>query len=240
MAETLQNSSAWAHGYDLSGVASAIALDYSAEPLDATVMTDDTRQFVGGLKMAAAQIEGFFDPTTLDEALFTRIGLTGAPLTICPIKPPAVGSRAFSFKARQGQYDPAAARVGELLRFAAGFDGGGSPLVRGQIAQVGSVSGAGQAAGVQLGAIGATQKLYAALHVLSITGGGALTVTIGSDNGSGFPSETDQATFAAANAVGSEWLAPVSGPITDDWWRAKWTLTGTTPTAQFVVFFGIL
>jgi hypothetical protein len=43
----------------------------------------------------------------------------------------------------------------------------------------------------------------------------------------------DQATGAT-----SQWL-PLSGAITDDWWRITATVGGTTPSFRFAVILGI-
>lgn len=116
------------------------------------------------------------------------------------------------------------------------------PLVRGQSAHASGVprTANGNGTAVQLGAVATGQHLYANLHVLSISGTATPTITakIQSDNGSGFPSATDVGSFAARTAVGGESIR-VAGPITDDWFRVSWTITGTTPSFLFLVAFGI-
>lgn len=238
MAETLVNVDFWSDKYRLAGYMNACAMQYSAEPQDNTRMTQSTRRFLGGMKVAACQIEGFAETVNIDAALFDNVALSGKPVTLSPIMPAVLGSRAFGFVAGMGEYSPTG-DVGSILRFSAGFFNSGSPLVRGIIGHVGSESGDGPEDGSQIGALSATQKLYAGLHVLSITGGGDLTVAIESDDASNFPSATQRGAFAAADAAGSEWLSPINGAITDDWWRVNWSLTGTAPTADFVVFLGI-
>ena len=53
-----------------------------------------------------------------------------------------------------------------------------------------------------------------------------------SDDAEGFPSTAVQITFTGATNITSEWK-DVAGAITDDWWRAAWTFTGTS--AKFIV-----
>ncbi|MEU4150833.1 hypothetical protein [Streptomyces sp. NPDC026659] len=66
-----------------------------------------------------------------------------------------------------------------------------------------------------------------------------LDVVIESDNGSGFPSPITQLTFTQANAISGQILRTDGTAITDDWYRVKWTIGGTTPSFLFAVAFGI-
>lgn len=93
---------------------------------------------------------------------------------------------------------------------------------------------------VQLGAVPAGKRLYAALHVLSISGSATptLTVKVQSDT-TGFPSPTDQITFSPATAIGGQIARTAVGAITDDYYRVSFTISGTTPSFLFVVIAGI-
>ena len=66
-----------------------------------------------------------------------------------------------------------------------------------------------------------------------------LTVEIEGDTATGFPSPVTYLTYSAANAVGGQILRTDGTAITDSWFRAKWTVSGTTPSFMFVVAFGI-
>ena len=96
----------------------------------------------------------------------------------------------------------------------------------------------GNGTAVQVGAVASGRQMYAALHVLSVSGTATptLTVKVQSDT-VGFGSATDQITFTAATAVGGQ-ISRVAGPITDDYWRASWTISGTNPSFLFVVVVG--
>lgn len=119
---------------------------------------------------------------------------------------------------------------------------GSWPLVRGQSAHPSGVprTATGNGTSLQLGAVAAGQHMYANLHVLSIAGTStpSITVKVQSDNATGFPSPTDQGTFAAKTAIGGEAIR-IAGPITDDWWRVSWTITGGSPSFLFLVALGI-
>jgi hypothetical protein len=92
----------------------------------------------------------------------------------------------------------------------------------------------------QLGLVGATQKLYASLHVVDASVADTLDVKIQSDDASGMGTPTDRITFTQATAVGAQYATPVSGPIaTDTWWRVSYTIGGTSPSFKFAVVVGI-
>jgi hypothetical protein len=120
---------------------------------------------------------------------------------------------------------------------------GSWPLVRGQsFHQSGTPRTAtGTGTAIQLGAVADGQSLYANLHVLSVAGTAAptITVTVQSDDAVGFPSATARGAFAAKTAIGGESIR-IPGPIaTDSWWRVSWTISGTTPSFLFLVSMGI-
>ncbi len=119
---------------------------------------------------------------------------------------------------------------------------GSWPLVRGVSAHPSGTarSATGSGTSIQLGAVTADQHLYANLHVLSVSGtsGPSITAEIESDSATGFPSPTSRGSFAAKTAAGGESIR-IAGPFTDDWWRVKWTITGSTPSFLFLVTMGI-
>lgn len=83
---------------------------------------------------------------------------------------------------------------------------------------------------VQLGAVPAGRSIWAALHVLSATGTTpSITVTLQSATTLGFGSPTTRATFSAQTARGTAFLQTL-GPITDQYWRMSYTISGTTPS----------
>jgi hypothetical protein len=116
------------------------------------------------------------------------------------------------------------------------------PLARGRCAHASGVprTATGSGTAVQLGALAAGQHLYANLHVLSVSGMAAptLTVTVQSDDNSGFTTPTTRGSFAAKSAVGGEPIR-IAGPFTDTYWRVGWTITGTNPSFLFLASFGI-
>lgn len=128
--------------------------------------------------------------------------------------------------------------VGDLATHSVSF-GGNQPVIRGTVDTASTITSTGSSAGAQLGAVSATQRVWAAVHFL--TAGGttpSITVKVQSDNNSGFTSPTDRITFTAANAKGAQFGSTL-GAITDDYWRATWTVSGTSPSFETRVLIGI-
>ena len=236
--QVLGDQKLWFGGYDLTGIMNALGLDYGAEMLDVTVFGDNTRNFAGGLKTVAAHLEGLWDSDgTLDEALFNRVGLSNAPMSFAAVDA-AEGDVAYSFLAAQGEYQFGGA-VGDALGFSVTAEGAGD-CVRGTLMHNATRSATHTGTARQLGAVGAAQKLYGALHVLSAGGTTpTLDVTVESDDDSGFASPATRITFAQKTAIGFEWATPVDDAITDDWWRTVLTIGGAGPSFAAVCVLAI-
>ena len=104
-----------------------------------------------------------------------------------------------------------------------------------------SESSSASESAVELGAVSATQKLVATLHVTAVTGTSpTLDVTIESDASDSFAGgETTQITFTTVSAVGSQTIE-INGAVTDTWFREEHTIGGTTPGFDYVVTLGIV
>ena len=237
----LTDAHIYANGLDLQGYSNQVILDAAVEDLDSTVFgTTGWRTREAGLKQVTSQVEGFFDAATLDAEVFTQFAATGIAYSVAPSSA-ADGDLAYTSKVMRPSYH-FGGQVGQLIPYTSDVQGYGTPLVRGKVGHPGgtarTTTGTGTA--YQLGALSATQKLYAALHVLSVSGSATptLTVKVQSDDASGFPSATDRITFTAATATGGQ-FSSVAGAVTDDWWRVSWTIAGTNPSFLFAVVFGI-
>jgi hypothetical protein len=227
--------------YDLSGDMSAIALNYTAELVDDTVFGDDTRSRAGGLKNVSLSAEGFWNGGTgaVDDVLFDNIGVADVPVTVVP-GGETLANPCYLFRAIHGNYTPGAS-IGEMLRFSVSAEGsGGVGVVRGNLLHVGSETATGAEDKQELGAVLATQSIYASLHVLTVSGTNpTLDVLLESDADGSAGGETTRITFTQATAATSEWKS-LAGAVTDTYWRASWTIGGTdTPTFEFIVSVGI-
>ena len=199
-------------------------------------------EVIGGLASTSISAEGQWeagDPGKVDDATWADLGIVGA-WTVCPTGASTVGDLAWITQAMRGNYTLGGA-VGDVAPWK--VDATGSwPLARGQVMNTPgtarTVTGTGTSR--QLGALSATQALYVTLHVLSVAGTAtpSITVRIESDDATGFPSATTRGTFTAATARGGQAMK-ITGPVTDDWWRAAWTISGTSPSFLLVVAAGI-
>lgn len=237
----VRNAKIWLAGHDLSGDANGIGSKVAAELPDGTRFGDAARRFEGGLAVVTTEARGFVNPAldANDQVIHSKVGASGEVLSYA--ESGVEGVRAWSHLCTAGEYSHGG-KVGELYTFTLSAQGAGSILIPGSLlANKTGISATASGTAFQVGAVSASQKLYAALHVLSApTVGPSLTMKVQSDNAVGFPSSTDRITFTAATAIGAQFATPVPGAITDDWWRASWTAAGTSGTWSFVLIVGIL
>lgn len=239
--QTLTDAKIYVAQYDWSGDMNSVALEYAAEMQDATTFGQTTRINKGGLKTARLSTEGYWSAGSgeIDPAIFAEIGVADRPVSVTPGSG-AAGEAAYLFRTIRGSYSPGA-QIGEMLRFRTeAMAAGGHGLVRGTVLFNGTAGSTSAGTKYQLGAVGATQRLYAALHVLDVSGTSpTLDVAIESDADASAGSETGRISFTQATGVTSEW-ASVAGAITDTYWRISYTIGGTDPSFTFVLTAGIL
>lgn len=234
----LSGAKAYVGGYDMSGDLNGIALKYGADLKDATSIADSTRQRRPGLKDVGFQLDGYWNGgvgNVDDQAFNSMVAVNDVPITLCPIVG-AEGEIVYTFKADTAQYAPGA-KVGDMFAFSV-QGGGDADLVRATMMQNSARTVTGTGTIMQLGAVSALQKLWAALHIVAVSGAGTIVAKVQSAALIGFGSPTDRITFSSAAAVGSQWAAPVAGAITDQFWRVTWTITGFT-SVTFAVPVGI-
>lgn len=233
----LTNAKCFLGGYDISGILNATTVDYKAELVDATTFGASTRKNKAGVRTWSISHSGYWD-TSYDQALYDKVAVDDVPASVSAQG--AEGDDAFFGLISVGGYQPGAS-YGDLLAFT--FAGSSaSPLVRGNLLALKSgITASANGTGYNLGAAG-SKKLYAALHVFAASGTTpSLTVKIQSDADNTWASPTDEITFTAQTAVGSQMVQAVT-PVdtTDGWWRATWTVSGTSPSFDFAVVFGML
>ncbi|MGW2511271.1 hypothetical protein ACWC0A_17930 [Streptomyces scopuliridis] len=239
---TLLDCRLFAPGADLSGASNKIEITSEIEDKDATnYRSNGWKEFLGGLGSAEISGEGQWeagDPGKVDDTSWTDLGGTG-PYTVCPTDS-VVGALAYFTNGLRADYTVGDA-VGELAPWS-GTVKSNWPLVRGQIAHppglARTTTGTGTA--LNLGAIPAGKRLYAALHVLSTAGTTpSLTARIESAAAAGFTSPTTRLTFAAATGPGGQILRGDGTAVTDSYFRVAWATAGTTPSFMFAVSLGI-
>jgi hypothetical protein len=200
---------------------------------DNTVLGLDTVQVLPGLRRALIEHGGLWDADPLDTRLAALVG-AAAPWTV-GVLTGAETETCYLTEAVVRDYTPVRGEIGDTAGFQLSLDSS-APLVRGALLAQRTAAASGSGPAVQLGAVGSGQRLYAALHLTALTGT-SLAMKIQSAPTSSFSSPTDRLVFSTATGAIGIWATPVAGPITDTWWRATWTLTGTSST--FAVAAGI-
>lgn len=230
--------------YDISGQSNEIAIREALEALDSTTFGKTNRCYLPGV--AEGEINGAFiwDPLLSALPLRTLKGVDAGDSTVLTLgMQSAVGANAWLSRSCVHQLEQGG-QHGELLK--GSFQGHTSDvLISGFVGEDGDTprTASGNGAEVLVGAVSATQSLYAALHCINLSadsGTPTLDIEVESDT-TGFPSATSRIAFTQLTAAGSEWKSVV-GAITDTYFRVKWTIAGgaTNPTATFIVSFGIL
>lgn len=238
----LTNVRAFAGATDLTALTNKVEIDPKVEAVKVTnYASAGWDELLGGLAESDIMCAGFYesgaDVSFVDPAMFAGLGAVG-PWSIAP-NGAADGALAYLVKALEANYKALQGNVGDAAGFEATAKGSGK-VARGVIAHPPgtprTTTGTGTAN--QIGALSASQNLFANLHILSVTGTTpSITVRIESDNAIGFPSPATVGTFTAATALGGQTMQ-IAGPLTDDWFRAAWTISGTTPSFLFLVTIG--
>lgn len=235
---------AWIDKYALHGRLNRIALSDTNEPKAETAFGNNSQIHKPGLAVIAASYAGFFESdgaSKIDDAMSAVRGQANVVVSLAPTTG-AAGERCFTLRALQSEIQREG-QVGELFLInAAAVGSSGEPPVPGTVLHNATITATGVGAGFNLGPVGAGQKLYAALHVLSASGTSpTLDVVVQSDADGDFSiGATPRITFAQATAAGAQWGTPVSGSITDPHYRISYTVGGTTPSFEFVVVVGII
>lgn len=230
----LKNGKIYVATLDMSGLANEISLDYSAKELDSTVLSSGGEEVMAGLVKFGLDCKGFveYDTGKQDQLSFANLG-TQSLVSVHSLA--TEGSRCFFANLLQSSYAPGA-KVGDLLAY--GIKGAGAgALYRGNSLAIGQKSANGNGTAFNLGALTATQTLWAGLHVVQFAGLTNIIVKAQSDSIEAFSAPADQITFATATGVTSE-LKSLAGANADTWWRANWAVTGVG-TATIVVVMAI-
>lgn len=240
MAEyVLTDAFLYAGGYDFTTDANSATLTLDAAALDATNFgSGGATEMVGGLKSTNLAWSGFWQSASgssdqaPDNQAFPMLG-TSQPYTFGPVE--TEGQVAYIFNAMKSNYaqggDVAALAPFSLTAMGTSTDG----TIRGRLSKArGTVAATGAlGTGVNLGQVTSGQSLYATLHLFTV--GTSVTITLQSDDNSGFTSPTVQATFGPLTASGGTWMTKIAGPITDNWYRFVVTsITGSFTLAAAV------
>lgn len=230
-------------GCDLTAVNNQIEFTAETEEKDVTNFgSGGWAEVIGGIKKGKISASGHWvagGTDKVDDNLWPGMGGRGA-WSWCP-DTADVADIAYLTYGLQANYKILDA-IGEVAPWSADMSSAW-PISRGVVLHppgtARTATGSGTA--VEHVAVTAGQYVYANLHVLSIAGTSTPTITVAiqSDDNSGFSSATTRATFTAATAVGGESIR-AAGAITDTWWRASWTISGSSPSFLFSVALGVI
>jgi hypothetical protein len=239
----LTNVRTFAAGVDLTGASNKIELSAEFEDKDSTnYASQGWKEVMAGLGSAELSGEGQWeagDPSKVDDASWAHLGSV-IPWSVSANNAASVGDLAYLMAALRSDYKLFDA-VGEIAPWS-GTAKSSWPLVRGQFAHPPGTArtATGTGTGLQVGAVAAGRRLYAALHVLSASGTTpSLTARVESSADNTFASPTTRLTFTAATAAGGQAMRTDGTAITDTWWRIAWTISGTDPSFLFVSSLGI-
>ena len=226
-------------GYDLSDHITSVNLEINSEELDATTINSGGfRERIGGLKDSTLSMDGFYEAgaNKPDALLGASIG---NELIVTTVPDAGVGNTAYFMKSRLFSYSMFGT-VGEIAPFSITKSQSDDEVVQGKIEIDGALTASGNSTGVQLGAVGATERIYVAIHCTAVSGTSTPTVTfkLQSDDNSSFTSPTDRITFSNITAIGADYQS-AAGAITDDYFRLNYTITGTSPSFSIHATIGI-
>lgn len=229
-AHKLRDCAIFVDGFLISAVSNVVRLNQSAEAVDLTCLGNTTKVHGGGLLSWEASIEGFveYGAAALEAMLAARLASV-KPIGLVPAETGtiAVGDLAYFGSGLLKAAAAPSGAAGEYERFTLPIEGGAGPLVRGVVARVhGTAGGSATSAALNLGAVPAGSRLWAAAFCRSLTGS-AVAVAIETDTASNFPSAVTALSLSSLTAAGEAVIGSVAGPITDTYQRAVVTVTGT-------------
>jgi hypothetical protein len=234
--QIFKNAEILLSGYDISGDSNKVALSSKADVKDRTTFNNTARRRVCGLLDTSISAEGFFDPAK-DAGLFDFIASGEKIIAVSPAVGLA-GDLIYFAKCQTAEYTPMEGAIGELAAFRLSGQGSG-PLIRGKVLERGAKTATAPGTAANIGAVLATQKVYACLHVLAVSGTNpTLDLKIQSDEAQGMATPADRIAFDQMTAVGAQWKE-LAGPVADTWWRVNYTLGGTDPSFVIAVVIGI-
>lgn len=226
-------------GYDLSDHITSVNLEIMAEELDATTINSGGfREVLGGLRDSSLTMDGFYEAgaNKPDALLGASIG---NELIVTTVPDAGVGNTAYFMKSRLFSYQMFGT-VGEIAPFSISKSQSDDEVVQGKIEIDGALTATGNSTGVQLGAVGSTEKIYVAIHCTAVSGTSTPTVTfkLQSDDNASFTSPTDVITFSDITTIGADYQS-AAGAITDDYFRLNYTISGTSPSFSIHATIGI-
>jgi len=234
----LNNATIWLGGYDLSSASNEINFNASRAELEDSRYGDTVSAVYPGVLDVSVEVKGFFD-SVLDGPLHSNLTTPAVwPLTICPDggddTEAAWGLQSYTFN-----YSTYEATWGQSLPYRlSGRSKSGGRLARGRVMlPKAAYSATADGTKYQLGAVSASQKLVAVLHVFSaVTGTWDFDVESDADAGAGGETSRGSFTQVAAASGPMQEVIEVSGPVTDEYWQVAMVETGPGSITAAITF----
>ena len=243
MAKAIMNCRVYLAEVDLSGVANAAAINLKTDIVECTAFADAYKDKLAGMTDVIAEISGFYSAEAVtgnpDTKMFNQLALNNAILSILT-GAGAAGEPVFFFRPTLSEYNPLGGKVSEMAVFKLHGEGA-APLVKGLVLMAKAAKTlTGTSTPFQLGAVASGQKIYAAVHIFTVSGTlPTLDLILQSDNAEAFSDPANQITFSQKSGVGQDWQTK-DGAVADDWWRLSYTIGGTLPSFTLAVVAGIV
>lgn len=238
--QVLTDCTLWLNQFDLTADVTGLQAEVEHTEIDATTFASGgKRERKAGIQDARMDLMTFWDPELIESVAYPLVGTTDNVLAATTGG--AHGDRAYFLRGTMLGIKPSFA-IDNMAKLDTGIAAASAEgIVAGRlIAPKATRTSTGTGSSQLDQAVSATQKVYGLAQVFTVAGTSTPTITIKiqSDDNSGFTTPTDRLTFTNFTAAGYE-LKSLVGPITDTYWRATWTITGTNPQFTFGVCFGI-
>lgn len=239
----LKNAKIFLAGYDISGDLNKVTLNHKIEEKDNTVFGATGKGRIAGLSDSSVKVGGFWQADSMaykiDDILHSKFSAVDEVISIYPQTLEYGKEYGYSMKCIEAEYSMGG-QVGDLF----GFDLSAMSndlLVRNNLVETGVKTITGAGGSLKLGAVSSTQKVYAGIHVLAISGTNpTLDIKVQSDDNPSCTSTTDQITMATMTDIGSQWATPSPGVIADEYWRFSFIIGGTSsPSFTIRAWIGI-
>lgn len=237
------NAKIYFAAYDISGEANAHVIAHTVDLPEDLGYGDTWKQRLIGARSMNCSIAGNIDLAGADDfdtVMNDAIGVSDIPLIICPEGADVEDAAEFG-TVLQSQYTPQASH-GQVFKYGLTTELKNRRWTLGKVlwAPATVVTATGNGTAVQLGAVTATQYIWAAIAVIAKdpASGSSCVVALQSASDAIFTTPTTRVTFTSFDAITSEAAAPVAGAITDTYWRMiVSTFAGTS--MQFIGVAGI-
>ncbi len=225
--------------YDFSGITKGFAFQVDVDAVDMSGIGSTTRINAGGLRGVTWNADLLYDATTFEGSVFGYASAAGASQAMLasfwPGGAAAEDELGYFLRTRPGKFGlPWTLGEAAMMSLAgeSGVLGGTRPghsLVQARLSARGvAASSSGNGTGRQMGALADTKAFMAmAGHVTERTGTASVVFKLQSDDNGSFTSATDRITESSISSVSDFGPSVVQGPITDDYWRVTYTVSGT-------------